>query len=38
LDARLLPLLQAVAAWKALTKAVEDCQISYRAARGLLRE
>ncbi len=38
LDARLLPLLQAVAAWKSLTKAVEDCQNSYRAAWGLLRE
>ncbi len=34
---RLLPLLQA-AAWKSLKKAVEDCQNSYRAAWGLLRE
>ena len=35
---RLLLLLQAVAAWKSLKKAVEDCQNSYRAAWGLLLE
>ena len=38
LDARLLPLLQAVAASASLTAAVADCRISYRAAWGLLRE
>ena len=38
LDARLLPLLQAVAVSGSLTAAVADCRISYRAAWGLLRE
>ena len=38
LDARLLPLLQAIAASASLTAAVADCRISYRAAWGLLRE
>jgi molybdate transport repressor ModE-like protein len=38
LDARLLPLLQAIAASASLAAAVVDCRISYRAAWGLLRE
>jgi molybdate transport repressor ModE-like protein len=38
LDARLLPLLHAIAASASLAAAVVDCQISYRAAWGLLRE
>jgi putative molybdopterin biosynthesis protein len=38
LDARLLPLLQAVAASASLTAAVVDCRMSYRAAWGLLRD
>jgi molybdate transport repressor ModE-like protein len=38
LDARLLPLLQAIAASASLAAAVGDCRISYRAAWGLLRE
>jgi molybdate transport repressor ModE-like protein len=38
LDARLLPLLQSVAASASLAAAVVHCGISYRAAWGLLRE
>jgi molybdate transport repressor ModE-like protein len=38
LDARLLPLLQAIAASSSLAAAVVDCRISYRAGWGLLRE
>jgi putative molybdopterin biosynthesis protein len=38
LDARLLPLLRAVAASASLAAAVAECGISYRAAWGLLRE
>jgi len=38
LDARLLPLLQAVAASASLAAAVVECGISYRAAWGMLRE
>ena len=38
LDARLLPLLRAIAATASLTAAVVDCGISYRAAWGLLRD
>jgi molybdate transport repressor ModE-like protein len=38
LDARLLPLLQAISASASLAAAVVDCGISYRAAWGLLRE
>jgi putative molybdopterin biosynthesis protein len=38
LDARLLPLLKAIAASASLAAAVADCQISYRAGWGLLRE
>jgi putative molybdopterin biosynthesis protein len=38
LDARLLPLLAAVAARASLAAAVADCGISYRAAWGLLRD
>jgi len=38
LDARLLPLLHAIAASASLAAAVVDCGISYRAAWGLLRE
>jgi molybdate transport repressor ModE-like protein len=38
LDARLLPLLHAIAASASLAAAVVDCRISYRAAWGLLRE
>jgi putative molybdopterin biosynthesis protein len=38
LDARLLPLLRAIAASASLAAAVVDCRISYRAAWGLLRE
>jgi molybdate transport repressor ModE-like protein len=38
LDARLLPLLEAVAASASLAAAVVECGISYRAAWGLLRD
>ena len=38
LDARLLPLLRAIAASASLAAAVVECRISYRAAWGLLRE
>ena len=38
LDARLLPLLHAIATSASLAAAVVDCRISYRAAWGLLRE
>jgi len=38
LDARLLPLLQAIATTASLAAAVVECRISYRAAWGLLRE
>jgi molybdate transport repressor ModE-like protein len=38
LDARLLPLLEAVANGKSLAAAVVECAISYRAGWGLLRE
>lgn len=38
LDARLLPLLQAIEATSALSAAVVKCGISYRAGWGLLRE
>jgi molybdate transport repressor ModE-like protein len=38
LDTRLLPLLRAIAASASLAAAVVECQISYRAAWGLLRE
>ena len=38
LDARLMPLLRAVAATASLKAAVADCGISYRAAWGLLRD
>jgi molybdate transport repressor ModE-like protein len=38
LDARLLPLLQAIATSASLAAAVVNCGISYRAAWGLLRE
>ena len=38
LDARLLPLLEAIAATASLGAAVVDCRVSYRAAWGLLRE
>jgi molybdate transport repressor ModE-like protein len=38
LDARLLPLLEAIAASASLAAAVVECGISYRAAWGLLRE
>jgi molybdate transport repressor ModE-like protein len=38
LDARLLPLLRAIAASASLAAAVTDCRISYRSAWGLLRE
>ena len=38
LDARLLPLLRAVAASASLAAAVADCGISYRAGWGLLRD
>jgi len=37
IDARLIPLLDAVAASASLREAVEQCGISYRAAWGLLR-
>jgi putative molybdopterin biosynthesis protein len=38
LDARVMPLLRAIAASASLAAAVADCGISYRAAWGLLRE
>jgi molybdate transport repressor ModE-like protein len=38
LDARLLPLLRAIARSASLTAAIVECGISYRAAWGLLRE
>ena len=38
LDARLMPLLRAIAASKSLTAAIAECGISYRAAWGLLRD
>ncbi len=38
LDARLLPLLHAIAASTSLAAAVTDCGISYRAGWGLLRD
>lgn len=38
LDARLVPLLEAVAAAGSLAAAVAECRMSYRAAWGLLRE
>jgi molybdate transport repressor ModE-like protein len=38
LDARLLPLLEAIAASTSLAAAVVECGISYRAAWGLLRD
>jgi molybdate transport repressor ModE-like protein len=38
LDARLLPLLRAVASSASLVAAVAECGVSYRAAWGLLRE
>ncbi len=38
LDARLLPLLRAIAGSGSLAAAVTDCGISYRAAWGLLRD
>jgi putative molybdopterin biosynthesis protein len=38
LDARLLPLLQAISASASLAAAVVECRISYRAAWGLLRD
>jgi molybdate transport repressor ModE-like protein len=38
LDARLLPLLRAIAGSASLAAAVVECRISYRAAWGLLRE
>src|SRR5260370_37365330 len=37
-DIRLLPLLEAIAATTSLSAAVVDCQMSYRAAWGLLRD
>ena len=38
LDARLLPLLEAIATGSSLSAAVSKCGVSYRAAWGLLRE
>lgn len=38
IDARLLPLLAAIAATASLAAAVAECRVSYRAAWGLLRE
>ena len=38
LDPRLLPLLQAIAETDSLGAAVVKCQVSYRAAWGVLRE
>jgi len=38
LDARLMPLLRAIAGSTSLKAAAADCRISYRAAWGLLRD
>ena len=38
MDARLIPLLRAIAASASLAAAVKECRISYRAAWGLLRD
>jgi len=38
LDARLIPLLEAIGATGTLARAVQACKLSYRAAWGLLRE